>query len=154
MAEGPGGEKTEKATPKRRSDERKKGNVFTSKDVATVTSLVVMFYVLKFLGADILSILKETLIYMVEYSANVREITDASFGEFGLKAMINFLICTMPLLFIGIGVSIVATGAQTKFLMSGALLKPKFSSSKTSSLYSSTHSSSLATVKFPSCTFA
>lgn len=127
MADGPGGEKTEKATPKRRSDERKKGNVFTSKDVATVVSLVVMFYVLKLLGANILSILKETLIYMIEYSANVKEITDANIGEFGLKAMINFLLCTMPLLFIGIGVSIVATGTQTRFLMSGALLKPKFS---------------------------
>ena len=127
MAEGPGGEKTEKATPKRRSDERKKGNVFTSKDVATVASLVVMFYVLKLLGADILSILKETVIYMVEYSAEVKEITDANFSEFGIKALINFLLCTMPLLWIGIGVSIVATGLQTRFLMSGALLKPKFS---------------------------
>ena len=32
----PADEKTEKATPKRRQDERKKGNVFQSNDVAAV----------------------------------------------------------------------------------------------------------------------
>ena len=37
MAEG---EKTEKATPKKRRDERKKGHVFLSKDAVAVASLV------------------------------------------------------------------------------------------------------------------
>ena len=43
-----GQEKTEKATPKRRQDERKKGNIFQSKDLVTVASIAVSFYVLKF----------------------------------------------------------------------------------------------------------
>lgn len=127
MPEGSGGEKTEKATPKRRSDERKKGNVFTSKDVAAVITLVVMFFVLKLLGAGILKILRETLIYMVEYSTEVRYLTSDKLAEFTPKIIGNFALATLPFLFIGIGVSIVATGAQTKFLVSGALLKPKFS---------------------------
>ena len=38
------GEKSEKATPKRRSDERKKGNVFQSKDAVSVAVLLVSFY--------------------------------------------------------------------------------------------------------------
>lgn len=124
---GGSGEKTEKATPKRRSDERKKGNVFTSKDVASVISLVVMFYVLKLLGANILTILKETTEYMISYSADVKYLTGGTIGEFGYKVVINFVLATFPFLLIGIGVSIVATGAQTKFLMASALLKPKFS---------------------------
>ncbi len=37
-------EKTEKATPKKRRDQRKKGNVATSKDVIAVASLVGCFY--------------------------------------------------------------------------------------------------------------
>ena len=37
MAEG---NKTEKATPKKRRDERKKGNVFMSKDAVAVASLL------------------------------------------------------------------------------------------------------------------
>ena len=38
------GEKTEKATPKKRKDERKKGNVFVSKDAVTAVSLITSFY--------------------------------------------------------------------------------------------------------------
>ena len=34
------GEKTEKATPKKRRDERKKGNVFLSQDAVAVTTLL------------------------------------------------------------------------------------------------------------------
>ena len=46
-------EKTEKATPKRRQDERKKGNVFQSNDVAAVCSLLVLFHSLKALAPKI-----------------------------------------------------------------------------------------------------
>ena len=41
--------KTEKATPKKRQDERKKGNVFISKDVVNVVSLLGIFVGLKIL---------------------------------------------------------------------------------------------------------
>ena len=44
------GEKTEKATPKRKQDERKKGNVFQSREVVVVFSLLASFYGLKFLS--------------------------------------------------------------------------------------------------------
>ena len=39
----PEGNKTEKATPKKRRDERKKGNVFMSKDAVAVVSLLGTF---------------------------------------------------------------------------------------------------------------
>ena len=44
-------EKTEKATPKRKQDERKKGNVFQSSDVAAVASLLAVFNGLKIFAA-------------------------------------------------------------------------------------------------------
>ena len=46
---GDSGEKTEKATPKKRRDQRKEGNVFQSKDVVTVVSLFGSFYIVKLL---------------------------------------------------------------------------------------------------------
>ena len=46
-------EKTEKATPKRRQDERKKGNVFQSNDVIAVCSLLVLFNSLNALAPKI-----------------------------------------------------------------------------------------------------
>ena len=49
------GEKTEKATPKKRKDERKKGNVFLSKDAVTAVSLIATFYGLKVFAPSIFS---------------------------------------------------------------------------------------------------
>ena len=43
------GEKTEKATPKRRQDERKKGNVPQSKDIVNLVSVIVVFSAIKLL---------------------------------------------------------------------------------------------------------
>lgn len=45
MAESNGQEKTEQPTGKRRSDARKEGNVFQSRDVITVVMLVGVFWV-------------------------------------------------------------------------------------------------------------
>ena len=41
-----GSEKTEKATPKKRKDERKKGNTYQSKDVVSVVLLFMAFFML------------------------------------------------------------------------------------------------------------
>ena len=41
------GEKTEKATPKRRRDERKKGNVLMSRDVVAVATLFASYVTLR-----------------------------------------------------------------------------------------------------------
>ena len=46
------GEKTEKATPKKRKDERKKGNVFLSRDAVTAVSLIASFYGLKIFDVE------------------------------------------------------------------------------------------------------
>ena len=39
--------KTEKATPKKRKDERKKGNAFQSKDLVSVVIIIVGFFVIR-----------------------------------------------------------------------------------------------------------
>ena len=44
------GDKTEKATPKKRRDERKKGNVMMSKDVVAVSTLLGSLVMLKLMG--------------------------------------------------------------------------------------------------------
>ena len=55
------GEKTEKATPKKRKDERKKGNVFLSKDAVTAVSLIASFYALKVFAPTIFSSTQATV---------------------------------------------------------------------------------------------
>ena len=49
MAGSSGQEKTEKPTSKRRNDARKEGNVFQSKDIATVVMLLGIFFVMRLL---------------------------------------------------------------------------------------------------------
>lgn len=53
MSEGGGGERTEKATPKRREDARKKGDVARSRDVATVLIVFVGFAYLSLFGESL-----------------------------------------------------------------------------------------------------
>ena len=59
MAQNEGGERTEKATPKRRSDERKKGNVFQSRDVTTILSLVGGIFIIGFFVGSFLEQIQE-----------------------------------------------------------------------------------------------
>lgn len=55
-------EKTEKATPKKRKDERKKGNTYQSKDVVSVVLLFVAFFLLNALVPFIYNLLKNLYI--------------------------------------------------------------------------------------------
>ena len=55
------GEKTEKATPKRKQDERKKGNIFMSQDIVTVASLFASFYAIKFLAPRLLHTMEQSI---------------------------------------------------------------------------------------------
>ena len=61
-------EKTEKATPKRRQDERKKGNVFQSNDVIAVCSLLVLFNSLNALAPKIYRTLKTAMELFFSYA--------------------------------------------------------------------------------------
>ena len=63
-------EKTEKATPKRRQDERKKGNVFQSSDVIAVCSLLVLFNSLNALAPMIYRTLKASMELFFSYAAS------------------------------------------------------------------------------------
>lgn len=118
--------KTEKATPKKKRDERKKGNAFQSKEVASIAILIVGFIVLNKLGGFVMSQVKS--LYITEMS-NIQ-------GMYGLsvttclqlfrETAVIFFTCTIPILLIVMTVGIVMSGIQTGFLVSGELLKFKF----------------------------
>jgi len=118
--------KTEKATPKKRRDERKKGNVFLSRDTVSVTTLVGAGAALFILGPMI-----------VEELAHFANFCIAKCGEGGdwrqlfsdlLGQSIMLLVKTvLPGLLVTCICAVVATFAQTRMLVSSELLKPKFS---------------------------
>jgi len=119
--------KTEKATPKKRRDERKKGNVFQSKDIVNVVSVLAVFFTLKLTLPFVYSYLNNMLLkYMgwIKYTDTVSE----SFSLDLLKdAAVTILLLAGPVMLVAMAVGVIATGAQTRFSFSKENLKLKFS---------------------------
>lgn len=127
MAGGGAEEKTEKATPKKRRDERKEGHVAVSKDVVAVAFVLGAFLSLRLLFPGIY---ENTSFFMVTMIDATSMPTAQSLGD--LK-MISYDFartaaeCLVPLLLICTALGIVATAVQTKWLFAKKALKPKFS---------------------------
>lgn len=118
-------EKTEKATPKRRQDERKKGNVFQSSDVIAVCSLLVLFNSLNALAPMIYRTLKASMELFFSYAASTEPLTAEDLPDKLLKAMFLFGQAALPLLFIGVAVAVVTTFFQTRLSFSADVMKFK-----------------------------
>lgn len=119
-------DKTEQATPKRRNDERKKGHIVMSQDISAAVSMLVSFAVLKVMGQS----MGETL------STGVRglllHVKDNIAGYSDLRAHLLMALPTvlgviLPIMVVGMAVSIASTLAQSRLLVSSEQLKPQFS---------------------------
>lgn len=112
------GEKTEKATPKRKEDERKKGNIFQSKELVTVFSLVIVFYSLKWLGPYAMNSMQGSIYYFFDLAATKPTLRQSDIGQIFIKSCTVFVISAMPVLIISSLVAIAFTVAQTRGLFS------------------------------------
>ncbi|QSX07184.1 flagellar biosynthesis protein FlhB [Sedimentibacter sp. zth1] len=120
-------EKTEKATPKKRQDERKKGNVFQSKDIVTVGVIAISFYLLKFWVPYIYKFTSEA---MIKYFGLINTTIDIN-SQF----IVNVFVDIAKIVASSVGIIVIAimivciaiTGSQTKFLVSKDSLKFKMS---------------------------
>lgn len=122
------GEKTEKATPKRRSDARKEGNVATSKDVIMVVSLFGCFYCLQLFFPMMYKSLRDILVYLIAAIGEIDELSAGELQQLGMMVVKLLALCIFPLGIISIAIAVVATGVQTRFLFT---MKPtKFKLSK------------------------
>ena len=119
------GEKTEKATPKRRRDERKKGNVCVSKDAVAVVSLFAAILVLRLTFTSMAENMADYLNYCFEL---VR-------GDIFPELTSNLLIvsvgviarCRGAMMGVIMLAAVVSTMAQTQLLVTAESMKPKFS---------------------------
>lgn len=121
------GEKTEKATPKKRKDQRKEGNVFQSKDVITIVSLLGSFCCIQLLFPMIYRTLRDCLIQFIGYAGVVEEFEQGDVTKLGFQAGLVIVKGALPILLIGCALAILATGIQTRFLFTSKAFKPKFS---------------------------
>lgn len=120
-------DKTEKASPKKRRDERKKGNVFQSKDVVTVGVIAVSFVILNLWSPYIYKFTSDVFykyVYLMKDTHSINEtlvvqmFKDISFAVFASAGILMFFVMLT---------SVLLTGAQTRFLISRENIKFKFS---------------------------
>lgn len=121
------GGKTERATPRKRSDERKKGNIFQSRDVVTAFSLLGMMYLMRMGGGLLIERLAEMMRESLGAIGGVQQL-----GLRDAAGMIKGFIIQAGMLILPIGgvamlLGVMLTGAQTRFLVTPSLLTPKFS---------------------------
>lgn len=119
--------KTEKATPKRKKDERKKGNVFKSKDISSVVSLVAAFIILYFWGSKMYEYISKMYI---KYTSLIPTTTNIEINYISIlfKDIGIVIIQTCGIMLLTIMVAgVLSTGVQTKFLITKEKIKPKLS---------------------------
>ncbi len=118
--------KTEKATPKRRRDERKKGHVLISRDVVLASSLLAVFTTLKLLFPMMSTTIGAFMTQHLTRMATLDRLGSDQIGEITQGFMIAFAMTALPILLVSATIAIVATMAQTQLLFSTEALKPKF----------------------------
>lgn len=116
-------EKTEEATPKKKQDSRKKGQIARSKDVGLALTMMACLLVITGLSGFIVSSLKGDIIYflgdnllMELTESNIKAISLTAIGRMGMV----ILPVALPIMLAGV----VASLMQTGFLVSGEPIKP------------------------------
>ena len=125
MAEG---NRTEKATPKKRRDQRKKGNVFLSNDAVAVATLIAGYLVLRVAMGGALKRLKDLLSYCFQLAGGLAVGGVAEHLPEILKRAVFTVAATVgPVMLVVAFTAVAATFFQTKLLVSPESIQPKFS---------------------------
>ncbi|MBS5786954.1 MAG: fused FliR family export protein/FlhB family type III secretion system protein [Clostridioides difficile] len=118
-------EKTEEATPKRKRDERKKGNIAKSKEVSSALTLVgftiFMPALTKFMVTSFTNIMTEFLTF------DITEFTYSGVQSLLINGMIYVLKLFLPVALIFMSLGVAANLIQTGLVFSNEGLKPKLS---------------------------
>ena len=117
MAEG---EKTEKATPKKRNDERKKGNVFKSQDAIAVAALLGSFGMLWIWIDNFPRELGSFMTYCLENVKKSGTTLPVFISELAVEGLMVVAKTAGPILLVTMLCAVVATFTQTKFLVNMA----------------------------------
>jgi len=121
------GEKTEKATPKKRKDEREKGNILKSQDMTSALVLVCVFGAFKILSGFIGS---RVMVFTGSMLSPERGLvhymlTPEIAGNIFLKVVVDGLFILFPLLAVVVVSTSAISLAQTRFLFTTKTLEMK-----------------------------
>ncbi len=121
-----GEEKTEKATPKKRRDQRKEGNVLQSREIGTAVSVLGIFTAMRLLLGFISKTILAYYTQSFEQLGSTEVSTDTIMPIF-VDVITVIVLTVLPVCLIAMFLGIIPTIAQTKGLFTMKALKPKFS---------------------------
>lgn len=120
------GEKTEPATPRRREEARKKGQVAKSGEVGTAFTVLMGFLILNLFSSYIANHLKELVDYflrnMSSWNGDI-----PGLQSFFLFALLKLAMIVAPILLSFLLIGVISQVIQVGFMVSGEALLPKFS---------------------------
>lgn len=130
--EGPGGEKTEQATPKKLKDARKEGQVAKSKELGLGIGLLVMFLLLKFfvgnLGSRFMQLFELVYNKIPDFTSMVAgEISNWDFMIIFRETMIEMLIMMLPFAGAAVVAGMIVEIFQVQWNPTSKPLMPKLS---------------------------
>ena len=125
MASNDTGEKTEKATPKKRKDAREKGQVKKSMEVVTSCMLLGLFGILRVAGPMMINSTKNVMERYLTGSGFVT-LDVAGVSTLFLDVVITFLLIMAPILGGAFVIAVIANYVQIGWLFSTKALQPKF----------------------------
>jgi len=111
-------DKTEKATPKRKEDARKKGQIFLSQEVVTVATMVAAFYGLKAWMPTTLNDCVQMLRDDIQLGISMDTLTVSGVIKLMTDSTIVLLKTALPVLLIVSGAAVAATMGQTRLYVS------------------------------------
>lgn len=121
------GDKTEKATPKKREDARKKGQVLQSREITTVFVLLFVFVGLKIFGGYIYGEMRSFFIHLMEEYPTIDDLFTVNIlSRLFFEAIVVLLKVVGPILAIALLAGLITSYAQVGFLFTTETLGFKF----------------------------
>ncbi|MGE4282166.1 MAG: flagellar biosynthesis protein FlhB [Clostridia bacterium] len=119
-------DKTEKATPKRKSESREKGQVLQSREIKSAILLILAFATLKVAGGYMYNnIAQFTKKVLISYTINEQMFLQGNFWPLVAEAILLLLKVTAPILGVILIGGLVSSYAQVGFLFTTKTLQPK-----------------------------
>jgi len=129
FAQGAGGQdKTEKATPKKRREARKKGQVLQSREISSAMVLLFVFIALRVFGKSIYTLIAD---YMKKVLTEYPQIEDLYTPDILSRVFVDgltvFARAVGPVLLVAVLSGLIVSYVQVGFLFTTETLKPQFS---------------------------
>lgn len=120
-------DKTEKATPKREDESRKRGQVARSQEVNVAIGLLATFSLLAAVGGSTLSSMRELMTHSLSTAGNSPDLTFTEVWNLAMSGTWQSLKMLAPYLLVGGLAGVLASAAQVRPKITPEVLKPRFS---------------------------